>query len=180
MTTANEAVADESVEKVVAVVTEEMKEEAKLAGVSRYWLIKNPDTLRKKIDAALEAKALDNAKDPTPEPVAPEVKRKPAPKMSVSGIRTNERSKMLKELEAKDPGAKYLLQPAGISGEALALKGLESTGKVWKNNVICRTDKEAYGEVMAEKRQKHRDVMDSIDSSQRLIQSFTESPKTGS
>lgn len=158
MTTANEVDMDA------------LKAQAKELKIKGYGLIKDPGKLQDKINAAL---AEEN------EVVEEKPKRSKAPKMSLEGITTNNRRKYLDKLDAADPECKHLLQPIGITAEELKLKGLEPTGETWRNNVVCRTDKQGYNDYMAEKRQKRRRMMDAIDVEQKYIKSHTESPKEG-
>lgn len=104
--------------------------------------------------------------------------RKAAPRMSVSGLRGDTRAKVIADLEAANPGWKYVYQPSKAEPAELARKGLESTGKYHKSDLICRTDKAAYEEWLEERNIVERETMDSIDMDGTRILSQTASPKT--
>jgi len=146
---------------------EQMKDEAKSLGIKGAHLMKQ-ETLEAKIAEAKEPAASE-----------PTEVRKVAPRMNVQNITSNDRRRIIAELERDNPGYKYMFQPKNISGDALENKGLESTGKTWRNNIICRTSMDGYHDWQAAKRQHQRRVMDSVDVEGRYIKSVTEAPKKG-
>ena len=109
-----------------------------------------------------------------PEPV---VERKVAPKMVVTGRKEDSRTKRIKELEAANPGVKYITKKAGTTPSQLKAIGLESTGEYLKNDLICCTDKDSYEEWMEERNAGARRTMDSIDTEGTKIKSHTAQAK---
>ena len=150
---------------------EELKLKAKALKIKGAHLYKDADSLQAKIDEVKGEAVVAEV-----EVVAP--KRKPAPKMSVGGILSDDRAELVAKLEAEDPDAKYIFQRGDISDKELAGKGLERTEHTLRNDVLCRTDREAYGEVQARKRKAQYESMQRIDGGQGVIDNFTEVAKT--
>ena len=88
--------------------------------------------------------------------------RKVAPRMSISVARSLGRDAAIAQLERDNPGYKYILESADTNAAMLAAKGLESTGKYLKNDLICRTDKESYEEFLKDRNDRNSRVMDSV------------------
>ena len=109
-----------------------------------------------------------------PEPV---VERKVAPKMVVTGRKEDSRTKRIKELEAANPGVKYITKKAGTTPAQLKAIGLESTGEYLKNDLICCTDKDSYEGWLDERNAGARRTMDSIDTEGTKIKSHTAQAK---
>jgi len=145
---------------------EELKAEAKALGIKGAHFFKSEESLQDKIDSVK-----------TVEPVVEQPKRKPAPKMSVAGILTDDRAALVERLEKEDPDCKYIFQSGDISDRELAAKGLERTEYSLKNDILCRTDRESYIKVQDAKRQAQYDSMQRIDGGKGIIDNHTETPK---
>lgn len=107
----------------------------------------------------------------------PVVERKVAPKMVVTGKKEDSRTKRINELEAENPGIKYLTKKAGTTAAQLKAAGLESTGEYLKNDLICRTDKDSYNEWIDARNSAARRTMDSIDTEGTKIKSHSAQAK---
>jgi hypothetical protein len=138
-------------------------------GLHLYSVKKLQDTI-----ASVKENGLPVSAPPAP---TKEPERKKAPKMSLAGLQASSRSEVIKNLEADNPGYKYLYQSSAITAEQLAQKGLESTGQYHKSDLICRTDKESYDEYLAQRNIIQRQLMDSIDTEGTKIKSFDANPK---
>jgi hypothetical protein len=149
---------------------EELKLKAKALKIKGAHLYKDAESLQAKIDEVTGVDVVVAAVTEAP-------KRKKAPKMSVGGILSDDRAELVARLEAEDPDAKYIFQRGDISDRELAGKGLERTEHVLRNDVLCRTDREAYNEVQANKRKAQYDSMQRIDGGQGIIDNFTEVAK---
>lgn len=160
---------------------EALKERAKELKIRGYGLIKDPEKLRQKIEMAeIES-----------EPVVEEKPRKKAPKMRVGGFGANNRNKVIRDLDAKDPDCKYMTQSSSLSAAEADSKGLQIVKKpngeimYCGNDIICRTERESYYEWQKDRTEDALTAMKSIDKDLstegggRKIQSLTERPKNG-
>lgn len=125
---------------------QELVEKAKALGIKNQHVC-GIEKLEEKI-AELETKA---------EPV-----RKKAPRMYVSGSRSQTRDAVVSQLEAENPGYKYILERANITPGELRAKDLESTGKYLKNDLICRLPIEEYNEWLIDRNETNARVMHSV------------------
>jgi hypothetical protein len=166
---------------------EELVEEAKSLGIKGAHLCGIP----KLVEKIAEAKAVKE-KDSVPPDIDPEAgnvkvieesiekviedmpekaPRKVAPRMSVASISQDERSKKVAELEAANPGYKYIFKASSTTKAQLEAIGLESTGEFLKNDLICRTEKDSFIEWQKTKNDAQRRLMDSIDTEGTKIKS---------
>jgi hypothetical protein len=88
--------------------------------------------------------------------------RKRAPRMRVLGARQGGRDAIIADLEAQNPGYKYVLENANVTAEQLKSRDLESTGKYLKNDLICRMDIDYYNEFLEDRNVQNEKVMHSI------------------
>jgi len=155
---------------------EELLKEAKELKIKGAHFCKSEESLQKKIDEA-KGTVVAVEEQPKERPVAPKAKRKPAPKMSVANVGIDARAALLNKLEAEDPECKYLFQPFGTTAEALAAKSMERTSYTLGNEIVCRTDREAYYAVVEAKNEMQRRGMDAIDPNGQQIKSLTSRAK---
>ena len=108
-------------------------------------------------------------------------KRKKAPRMTVAGINTDSRTEAVARLEREDPDCKYIFQNSSISDKDLAAKGLERTGESVKNDILCRTMKDSYEDVLNAKNEGQFESMQRIDGGTGIVgnhQAQQKSPKS--
>ena len=148
---------------------EELLIEAKAMGLQGAHFCKTEESLQAKIDKA--KMGLNRVEKP--EPVVETPKRKAPPKMSVANVGIDARAALLTRLEAEDPECKYQLQPFGITAEELTAKALQRTDHTIGNEIVCRTDREAYEAVVNAKNAMQRRSMDAIDPSGSKIKAHT-------
>ena len=157
---------------------DELNKKAKALGIVSPHLFGMEKLLQKIAEAEVvpEVEVVAEVVAPVikPEPV---VERKVAPKMVVTGRKEDSRTKRIKELEAANPGVKYITKKAGTTPSQLKAIGLESTGEYLKNDLICCTDKDSYEEWMEERNAGARRTMDSIDTEGTKIKSHTAQAK---
>jgi len=103
--------------------------------------------------------------------------RKPAPKMSVKSVSSDERTALVEKLEREDKGSKYIFQSASISDDELAAKGLERTEHKLRNDILCRTDRKSYEKWVDEHNTSELEAMQSIDGGSNTIGAHDASPK---
>lgn len=151
-------------------------EEAKSLGIKRPDLMRE-DTLDEKIKAAKELIGVDEAGTKTEEvtqevvedvavAVAQEEKsdaRPIAPAMNLTLITTDDRTKLLAELEAEDPECKYVFKRASVSDHELSSIGLQRTGRRLKNDIVCRTRKDSFKQWQKDQNVEEYKSMKSID-----------------
>ena len=114
------------------------------------------------------------------EVVVEPVVRRVAPKMPLSRMGEDSRTKTLAKLDAESGSpTNHLFQRADMSDEALADKGMERTGQMLKNDIIVRTDAERFALNRASDNSYHRKMMGAIDTEGDKILSLTETPKRG-
>ena len=140
---------------------EELKDDAKEAGVKGYALYKDADKLEEAIKEAGTAGKVA-------------AKRSKAPRMQVNVHHVDERAALVKRLEADDPECKYVFQPGTISDRQLKEKGLERTEYSVRNDVLCRTMKDSYLEVQQARRDYRLKSLEKIDNGSGIIDSFEE------
>jgi hypothetical protein len=104
--------------------------------------------------------------------------RKKAPRMSVAGVNTDSRTEAITRLEREDPECKYIFQNSSISDKQLAAKGFERTGETVKNDIICRTMKDSYEEVLNAKNEGQFESMQRIDGGTGIVGNHESQPKT--
>jgi hypothetical protein len=131
---------------------DELKAEAKALGLTGWQAMKDPVKLMAKIEAAKKV------------PV-----RSKAPKMDVFTAGGSDRGKLIASLEKDDPECKYLTQSAKLTAEEAKAKGFEimkkPNGEIMycKNDIVCRTDKEAYYKWQGGRNDHSINMMKSID-----------------
>ena len=152
---------------------EALREKAKSLGIPKYWFMKQ-ETLEANI---AEAEAQMNASVVEEKPEVVEPKRKKAPKMNVSGIRKDDRTELVEQLEREDPDSKYIFQAHGTTDAAIAAKGFERTGHTLKNDFLCRTDRDSYEEYLAARNESRLESMKKIDKAQVVFKGHEARPK---
>jgi len=111
-------------------------------------------------------------------PAAEDAPRKKAPKMKAFNIKQDDRAKKVAELEAADPGAKYIFQPAKITDDELEAKGFERTSVSTRNDILVRTDKESYEQVQKDRNAYRLKNMKRIDKAEVFFKGHKANPKT--
>ena len=156
----------------------ELKAEAKKLGVKGVHLFKTEESLQAKVDSMKEP--VIEQKVAEPEPVTNiAATRKTAPKMSVSSISRDDREELIKELKKGDPNCEYLFEKGTITDVELKAKGLERKNHSIRNDIVVRTDKEAFKQYYDAKRGAQERLMKSVDTDGTRIKSFTENRKSG-
>ena len=115
---------------------------------------------------------------PVQETVQVAPKRKKAPRMTVAGINNDARTEAVNRLEREDPECKYIFQNSSISDKDLAAKGLERTGETVKNDILCRTMKDSYEEVLSAKNEGQYEAMQRIDGGTGIVGNHEARPKS--
>jgi predicted ATPase with chaperone activity len=130
-------------------------------------------------ESEIEEVVAQVGKEPVHESVQVETpKRKKAPRMTVAGINTDSRTEAVERLEREDPDCKYIFQNSSISDKDLAAKGLERTGESVKNDILCRTMKDSYEEVLAAKNEGQFESMQRIDGGTGIVGNHEARPKS--
>ena len=105
-------------------------------------------------------------------------KRKAPPRMNVAGIGRDDRSALIERLEREDPECKYIFQSGTITQRELTAKGLEKTEYSLKNDVVCRTVKDSYEEMLQVRNESSYEAMGRIDGGTGIVGKFDANPKS--
>jgi hypothetical protein len=134
-------------------------------------LPKSDDTLKTKIAEAqiTEGSPVEVQAEAVVVEVPVVTKRKPAPRMNVSGIYKDDRTAIIAKLEGEDPESKYIMQSGTITDRELAAKGFERTEFTVKNDIVCRTNKESYEEHRKMKNEAQYEAMQRIDGGTGIV-----------
>ena len=160
---------------------DELKAEAKGLGIKSPHFFKTEEALQAKIDVAKAELAKETVEEPVvqEQKVVTEPKRKKAPKMQVTNLGRDGRTELIARLEREDPECKYAFDKGSVTDDELAAKGFERTTYSLGNDIVIRTDKEAFTEYHSVKRQAQTDLMKAIDTEGKSIGSVTETQKKG-
>ena len=139
---------------------QELMVEAKSLGIKGAHLC-GIEKLEEKIAAVKNESSDLNTVAPTVD-VVKEPERKKAPRMTIGGTKSMSRDETVARLERENPGYKYILENANVNAAQLEAKGLESTGKYLKNDLICRTDAESYEEFLKDRNIQNERVMHAV------------------
>jgi hypothetical protein len=151
----------------------ELESVARGLGVKGF-LPKDDEVLKTKI---AEAQVIDTEEVETVVAKV-EVKRKTAPRMNVAGIGRDDRAALVERLEREDPECKYLFQAGTVTNRELAAKGLERTDYSLKNDIVCRTIKDSYEEMLNVRNEGSYEAMGRIDGGTGIVGKFDASPKS--
>jgi hypothetical protein len=105
-------------------------------------------------------------------------KRKLPPRMNVAGLGRDDRSALIERLEREDPECKYIFQSSTITQRELAAKGFERTDYSLKNDVVCRTIKDSYEEMLEVRNEGSYEAMGRIDGGTGIVGKFDANPKS--
>jgi hypothetical protein len=105
-------------------------------------------------------------------------KRKLPPRMNVAGIGRDDRAALIERLEREDPECKYIFQSSNITQRELAAKGFEKTDYSLKNDVVCRTIKDSYEEMLEVRNEGSYEAMGRIDGGTGIVGKFDANPKS--
>lgn len=169
--------------------TEKRKELEKLAkevGVKGIHLFKTEEALEAKIaekqaeavasepklevESVTEGLVEEVAQETVAEKVAP--KRKKPPRLNVAGIGRDDRAALVARLEQEDPECKYIFQSSNITQRELTAKGLEKTEYSLKNDVLCRTLRDSYEEMLQLRNEGSYEAMGRIDGGTGIVGKF--------
>lgn len=155
-----------------------LKAEAKELGVKGIHFFKTEESLQAKVDSMKEPVIEQKVTEPEVVVNATPARKK-APKMSVSSISRDDREELIKELKRDDPDCEYLFEKGTVTDAELKAKGMERTGHSIRNDIVVRTDKEAFKQYYDAKRGAQERLMKSVDTDGTRIKSFTENRKSG-
>ena len=105
-------------------------------------------------------------------------KRKLPPRMNVAGIGRDDRAALIERLEREDPECKYIFQSSNITQRELTAKGLEKTDYSLKNDVVCRTMRDSYEEMLEVRNNGSYEAMGRIDGGTGIVGKFDANPKS--
>jgi hypothetical protein len=154
---------------------EELATKAKALKMNGVHLFKSEESLEAKINEVESAKKLKEEARAKRKLLIPEdPTRKKAPMMTIDGIDNDARKELIDRLEKEDPECKYVFRHATITDDELRAQGYERTGQVLKNDIVCRTQRIGWENVVEAKREAQYKSMQSIDGGEGNIDSFEE------
>lgn len=148
----------------------ELIEQAKALGI-KGWHLCSPEVLQEKVDNA-EPPVVRDA------PVAPV--RKVAPKMPVKNRGEDTRERLARQYRMAEPENEFVYQSASMTDAQLEAKGFQRTGDSVGGDILCRTDKVAFNEVRAARKEEALEIASAIEKDNeggQLVRRCTESPK---
>ena len=152
---------------------EALVERAKTLGI-KGWHLCSIEVLEAKVKEAEEGEAVQEVKQ----------ERRVVPKMKVFNSLEDDSERIASEFRRAEPDCEFVYQPSDVSQQKLDDLGLQRTERTVGNDVLCRTDKASYYEVMRQANQAAFEQVQAIEREHadrknpgRIVRSLTEHRK---